>query len=207
MSCWDNLLTDNYHSLKARWIVAEHLASREVARWIFFHYSIICFSIIIIIIHMKWAEQLSISSFVEKKNIQSWFDISKCEFAMAILFCLDHALFTPYGVNNGQFLWHSEPIRLLETPWSPIEYILIFINNNPSQAQLPPTWLSNSMKIKCTWISSLAIFVSSTCAKSQFWFSSLLELPFGNHQNYKNNLLEAHERAYHVAFVLWVPRI
>ena len=32
------------------------------------------------------------------------------------LFCLDHTLFTPFGVNNAQLLRDSEPIRLLETP-------------------------------------------------------------------------------------------
>ena len=34
--------------------------------------------------------------------------LAKREFKLAILFCLDHALFTPSGVNNAQLLRHSE---------------------------------------------------------------------------------------------------
>ena len=50
------------------------------------------------------------------------------EFTPAILFCLDHTLFTPWGVNNAQLARDIQPIRLLETPISLSEYILnIFI--------------------------------------------------------------------------------
>ena len=58
-------------------------------------------------------------------NISASLMVAKREFAPAILFCLDHALFTPQGVNNAQLLRDSEPIRLLETPRSLSEYIVI----------------------------------------------------------------------------------
>ena len=43
----------------------------------------------------------------------------------AILFCLDCALLTPLGANSAQLI--GEPIRLLETPRSLSEYVLITI--------------------------------------------------------------------------------
>ena len=45
---------------------------------------------------------------------------------LAILFCLDHTL-TPWVVNNAQLLQDSEPVRLVETPRSLSEYMLIQI--------------------------------------------------------------------------------
>ena len=42
----------------------------------------------------------------------------------AVLFCLDHTLLTPLGVNNSQLLRNGKPIRLLETPRPPSEYML-----------------------------------------------------------------------------------
>ena len=45
--------------------------------------------------------------------------VAKRQFKPAILFCLDHT------VNNDQLLRDSELIRLLETPRSLSEYILI----------------------------------------------------------------------------------
>ena len=50
-------------------------------------------------------------------------DISKVEFTQYISFCLDQE-----QVNNAQLLRDSEPIRFLETPRSPSEYILIAVN-------------------------------------------------------------------------------
>ena len=58
-------------------------------------------------------------------NISASLMVAKFEFTPAILFCLDHASFTPQGVDNAQLLRDSEPIRLLETPRSLSEYILI----------------------------------------------------------------------------------
>ena len=60
-------------------------------------------------------------------NISTSLKVAKREFTPAILFCLDHALFTPLGVNNAQLLRDSEPIRLLETPRSLSEYWYILI--------------------------------------------------------------------------------
>ena len=45
---------------------------------------------------------------------------------LAILFCLDHTL-THWVVNNAQLLQDSEPVRLVETPRSLSEYMLIQI--------------------------------------------------------------------------------
>ena len=50
--------------------------------------------------------------------------LAKREFTPTIVFCLDHALFTPRGVNNAQLLRDGETIRLLETLRSLSEYIL-----------------------------------------------------------------------------------
>ena len=58
-------------------------------------------------------------------NISAFLIVAKREVTPAILFCLDHALFTPKGVNNAQLLRDSKPIRLLETPRSVSEHILI----------------------------------------------------------------------------------
>ena len=58
-------------------------------------------------------------------NISASLMVAKREFKLPILFCLDHALFTWYEVNNAQLLRDSEPIRLLETPRSLNEYVLI----------------------------------------------------------------------------------
>ena len=52
-------------------------------------------------------------------------DISKREFTLAILFCLNYALLTTYEVNNVQLFRDSKPIRLFETTRSLSEYILI----------------------------------------------------------------------------------
>ena len=54
-------------------------------------------------------------------------DISKRVFTQAILFCLDHPLFTPQGVNNVQLIRGDEPIRLLETLRLPSEYVPILL--------------------------------------------------------------------------------
>ena len=55
------------------------------------------------------------------------------EFKSAIMFCLHHALFTPWGVNYAQLLRISEPIKLLETPrpvsvYTPIISVLICLD-------------------------------------------------------------------------------
>ena len=55
-------------------------------------------------------------------------DISKRELTPAILFCLDHVLFAPWGLNNAQFLGDSEPIRLLETARSLSEWVHTDVN-------------------------------------------------------------------------------
>ena len=52
----------------------------------------------------------------------------KYEFMPVILFCLDHALFTPKGVNNARLLQESESFRLFETTRSLSEYILLRTN-------------------------------------------------------------------------------
>ena len=54
-------------------------------------------------------------------------DISKHVFTQAILFCLDHPLFTPQGVNNVQLIRGDEPIRLLETLRLLSEYVPILL--------------------------------------------------------------------------------
>ena len=58
------------------------------------------------------------------KTIQSHPIISR-EFKPAILFCLEHALFTPWGVNYAQLPRVSKKIKLLESPRPVSVYTLI----------------------------------------------------------------------------------
>ena len=90
--------------------------------------------IVLLYTHSVISTTLFVAFFVFSGTASSWiFNISatlivaKRKFTPAILLCLDHALFTPLGVNNAQLLRDSEPIRLLETPRSLSEYILIII--------------------------------------------------------------------------------
>ena len=54
---------------------------------------------------------------IEKKNCFSIYSLSDLNNPFCDL--------TPWGVNNAQLLWDSEPIRLLETPRSLSDYILM----------------------------------------------------------------------------------
>ena len=76
-------------------------------------------------------------------NISDSEMLAKCDFTLPILFCLDHTLLIPGGVNNAQLLRHTEPIRSLETPRSLSEYIpirhsLFFLYANVLLSQYEP---------------------------------------------------------------------
>ena len=65
--------------------------------------------IMVLVYHTNWFST----------TICVFMDISTHQFTPTInflFFRLDHASFTPWGVNNAQLLWNRERIKWLETP-------------------------------------------------------------------------------------------
>lgn len=93
-------------------------------------------------------------------------DISKRELMPAILFCFDHALFHPQGVNNTQLLLGSEPIRLLEIPRALSEY-------TPFKAILLRIILYRRINVHCLITQQVVLYQVTAF---QLWWKFFLQM-------------------------------
>ena len=87
----------------------------------------ITMSIVLAYIHEVISTALNLNICKRKPFKVNLIDMLNCKLTLAILPYLDHALFTPPGVNNAQLLGDSKPMKLLETPRSLSEYTPILL--------------------------------------------------------------------------------
>ena len=87
----------------------------------FIELSLLAISSIVIMVTERYCFLLFFCCLISERALRT---MTVFVFTLANLFCLDH---TPWVVNNAQLLRGSEPVRLVETPRSLSEYILIEI--------------------------------------------------------------------------------